>query len=157
MKMVSNIQRKFFWLECSTLGLPTLNLRRTFRSITIWYNMPVVVIALKVRRNSPQCSNLAFKVRSIQKSHGWNRFWSRTLDVKDENLCYLFSSEKMSCCMKRSRTLEMVSNLQRKKFALNVRRDGPHPSICVRSFRSFTIRGSAVFPPVFLSYERGIS
>ena len=94
MEVVSNIQRKFFWPECSTPNLPTLILRRTFRSITIWYNMPVVVIALKVRRNSPQCSNLAFKVRSIQKSHGWNRFWSRTLDVKDENLCYLFSSEK---------------------------------------------------------------
>ena len=45
---------------------------------------------------------------------------------------------KMSCCMKRSRTLEMVSNIQRKKFALNVRRDGPQPSILVRSFRSFT-------------------
>jgi hypothetical protein len=37
---------------------------------------------------------IALKVRSIQKSHGWNRFWSRTLDVKDENLCYLFSFEK---------------------------------------------------------------
>src|SRR5881296_3376490 len=44
----------------------------------------------------------------------------------------------MSFCMKRSRTLEMVSNIQRKKFALNVRRDGPQPSIFVRSFRSFT-------------------
>jgi len=28
--------------------------------------------------------------------HGWNRFWSRTFDVKDENLCYLFSTEKYS-------------------------------------------------------------
>src|SRR6266487_4545967 len=44
----------------------------------------------------------------------------------------------MSCCMKRSRTLEMVSNLQGKFFALKVRRDGPQPSIFVRSFRSFT-------------------
>src|SRR6266496_1613636 len=35
----------------------------------------------------------------------------------------------MSCCMKRSRTLEMVSNLQGKFFALKVRRDGPQPSI----------------------------
>jgi len=31
-----------------------------------------------------------------------------------------------------------MSNIQRKKFALNVRRDGPQPSIFVRSFRSFT-------------------
>ena len=42
--------------------------------------------------------------------------------------------------MKRSWALEMMSNIQRKKFALNVRRDGPQPSIFVRSFRSFTIR-----------------
>ena len=40
--------------------------------------------------------------------------------------------------MKRSRALEMMSNLQRKKFALKVRRDGPQSSIFVRSFRSFT-------------------
>jgi hypothetical protein len=26
--------------------------------------------------------------------HGWNRFWSRTFDVKDENLYYVSSSEK---------------------------------------------------------------
>src|SRR3989442_15634175 len=52
----------------------------------------------------------------------------------------------MSCCMKRSRTLEMVSNIQRKKFALNVRRDGPQPSILVRSFRSFTTRDSVHWP-----------
>jgi hypothetical protein len=32
----------------------------------------------------------------------------------------------------------MVSNIQAKFFALNVRRDGPQPSICVQSFRSFT-------------------
>jgi len=35
--------------------------------------------------------------------------------------------------MKRSRTLEMMSNLQRKKFALKVRRDGPQPSIFVNA------------------------
>jgi hypothetical protein len=32
----------------------------------------------------------------------------------------------------------MVSNIQRKKFALNVRRDGPQPSIFVRSFSPIT-------------------
>src|SRR5260370_31863188 len=48
---------------------------------------------LKVRPNQPQGSNFAFKVRSSKKLHGWNRFWSRTFDVKDENL-YYFSSPK---------------------------------------------------------------
>ena len=33
-EMVSNLQRKFFWPESSTHDLPTLILRRTFRSIT---------------------------------------------------------------------------------------------------------------------------
>jgi len=37
-----------------------------------------------------------------------------------------------------SQNVEIVSNFQRKKFALKVRRDGPQPSIFVRSFRSFT-------------------
>ena len=32
-----------------------------------------------------------------------------------------------------SQSVEIVSNIQRKKFALNVRRDGPQPSIFVRS------------------------
>jgi hypothetical protein len=32
----------------------------------------------------------------------------------------------------------MRSNLQPKKFALNVRRYGPQPSICVRSFSQIT-------------------
>jgi len=49
---------------------------------------------LKVRPNQPQGSNFAFKVRSSKKLHGWNRFWSRTFDVKDENLYYVSSSEK---------------------------------------------------------------
>src|SRR6266496_1276180 len=62
--------------------------------ISIYRVSMELVNDLKVRRNEPQCSNLAFKVRSSQKSYGWNRFWSRTFDVKDENLCSLFSSEK---------------------------------------------------------------
>ena len=40
--------------------------------------------------------------------------------------------------MKRSRTLKMVSNIQRKKIALNVRRDGPQSSIFVRTFSAIT-------------------
>jgi hypothetical protein len=38
-----------------------------------------------------------------------------------------------------SQNVEIVSNIERKKFALNVRRDGYQPSIFVRTFRSFTI------------------
>src|SRR6266700_5305228 len=46
----------------------------------------------------------------------------------------------MFCCMKRSWTLEMASNIEHKKFALNVRRDGPQPSIFVRRFSAITNR-----------------
>lgn len=54
----------------------------------------------------------------------------------------------------------MMSNIQRKKFALNVRRDGPQPSIFVRSFGAITseacprpgwlvlFRGGPLSPPV---------
>ena len=60
----------------------------------------IVVNDVKVRRNSLQWSNCALKVRSIQKPHGWNRFWSRPFDVKDENLYYVSSSEKRSVAWK---------------------------------------------------------
>ena len=38
-----------------------------------------------------------------------------------------------------SQNVEMVSNIQLKKFGLNVRRYGPQPSISVRSFSQITI------------------
>jgi hypothetical protein len=38
-------------------------------------------------------------------------------DVGDENLCHLFSPEKCPVVVKRSRTLEMVSNLHLQKIA----------------------------------------
>jgi len=38
-----------------------------------------------------------------------------------------------------SQNVEIASNIQRKFFALNVRRDGPQPSIFVRSFSAITI------------------
>src|SRR5438874_6062709 len=98
----------------------------------------MVVNDLKVRPNQPEGSDLAFKVRSRQKPHGWSRFWSREFDVRDENLCHLFSPEKCPVVMKRSRTLEMVSNLQRNIFDLKVRHRGSQSSHFVRTLRSFT-------------------
>jgi len=38
-----------------------------------------------------------------------------------------------------SQTMEIVSNFQHKKIGLNVRRNGPQPSIFVRSFSPITI------------------
>ena len=54
-----------------------------------------------------------------------------------------------------SQIVEMVSNFQQKKFGLNVRRDGPQPSVFVRSFSAITSsmgvnadRQHAVFAPL---------
>ena len=46
----------------------------------------------------------------------------------------------MICTIKMSENVEIVSNIQRKKIALNVRRDGLQPSIFVRSFSAITKR-----------------
>jgi hypothetical protein len=55
------------------------------------------------------------------------------IEVRDENLSHLSSPEKYPVVMKRSRTLKIVPNLHPQKIALKVRRDGPQPSIFVRS------------------------
>ncbi len=52
----------------------------------------------------------------------------------------------MSCCMKRSPTLEMVSEIERKFFALNVRRDGPKTSIFVRRLAQLPFGRNAGVP-----------
>ncbi len=61
------------------------------------------------------------------------RRWERCKPV------LLLIREKYPVVKKRSRKLEMVSNLQLQKIALKVRRDGSQASIFVRTFRSFTI------------------
>jgi len=58
--------------------------------------------------------------------------------------------------LKMSQNVEIVSNIQRKFFALNVRHNGPQPSIFVRTFRSFTSRLSDC-EPVEAKNEGGIT
>jgi len=45
---------------------------------------------------------------------------------------------KMLYCHKMSQKMKIMSNFQPKKIALNVRRDGHQPSICVRRFSAIT-------------------
>src|SRR5713101_4801340 len=54
------------------------------------------------------------------------------------NLYCVFSTEKYSVIRKRGRQVEVVSKFHPKFFGLNVRRNGPPPSICVRSFSPIT-------------------
>ena|SRR6059036_1489215 len=45
---------------------------------------------------------------------------------------------KILCCHKMRKTMEIMSNIERKSFALNVRRDGSQPSIFVRTLSAIT-------------------
>jgi len=50
--------------------------------------------------NDPNDRMLRSSFDHEQKPYGWNRFWSRAIDVKDGNLCCLFSSEIYSVARK---------------------------------------------------------
>src|SRR5712691_320996 len=53
-------------------------------------------------------------------------------------VCDTVCALKLSCIMKRGWALEIASNFRIKKCALNVRRNGSQPSICVPTFSQFT-------------------
>src|SRR5258708_24160077 len=50
---------------------------------------------------------------------------------------------KMLYYHKMSQKMEIMSNIQPKKFGLNVRHNGPQPRICVRSFSPITSTSSS--------------
>jgi hypothetical protein len=62
----------------------------------------------------------------------------RRYEAMNGNLYCIFSAEKYSVIRKRGRQVEVVSKFHPNFFGLNVRRDGPQPSICVRSFGPIT-------------------
>ncbi len=108
-----------------------------------------VVIALNVRRNQLEVPIFAFRVRRSSELHGWYRPRSEGIP-HDGWKCVLHLLHcEIPVVMKRSRTLEMVSNLHRKILALNVRRDGPQPSIFVRSFNAITRKRIEEVCPLF--------
>ena len=54
-------------------------------------------------------------------------------DAQQEMEIYLASfARKIICTIQMSQSVEMVSNIHHKTFALNVRRNSPQPSIFVR-------------------------
>ena len=60
------------------------------------------------------------------------------------NLYCIFSAEKYSVIRKRGRQVEVVSKFHPNFLGLNVRRDGPQPSIFVRSFSQITTPNAPV-------------
>src|SRR5258706_11124824 len=97
-----------------------------------------MVIGLNVRRNQPQSSNCGLNVRSSNGPSSWHCSGSRRYEAMNGNLYCIFSAEKYSVIRKRGRQVEVVSKFHPNFFGLNVRRDGPQPSICVRSFGPIT-------------------
>src|SRR5439155_13555731 len=99
----------------------------------------LVVIGLKVRRNQPQGSNFGLKVRTRNEPSSLYCSGSGRCEASDGNLSCIFSTEKYPVIRKRGRQVKVVSNIQPKKFGLNVRRNGPRLSICVRTLSPITM------------------
>ena len=100
----------------------------------------LLVIGLKVRRNQPQGSNCGLKVRSSNKPSSLYCSGSGRYKAMNGNLECIFSTEKYAVIRKRGRQVEVVSKFHPKFFGLKVRRNGPPPSIYVRSFSPITTR-----------------
>jgi len=54
-------------------------------------------------------------------------------------ICRVPLTRKVLCSHEMGSRLEIASNIHPKKIGANVRRNGPEPSICVRSFGPITI------------------
>jgi len=60
-------------------------------------------------------------------------------DAKQQaEICSVSLPCKIICSYEMCSSLEIASNFQPKKIGVNVRRNGPQPNICVRSFSAIT-------------------
>ena len=108
--------------------IPTFRLknRRTFSQITINRN---VVIDLNVRRNQPQCSNVALNIRTRQSHCGSCRSKDGMCQGTNGNSSYIFSAEKCTFIIKYSKVWKWCRTFSANFFDLNVRH-----LTCLRSF-----------------------
>src|SRR2546425_8081477 len=98
----------------------------------------MMVIGVNVRRNQPQGSNVGLNVRLSNEPSRLYYSGGGRFKAMNGNLFCIFSTEKYPVIRKRGRQVEVVSKFHPKFFGLNVRRHGPPPSICVRSFSPIT-------------------
>ena len=103
---------------------------------------PIYQIGPNLRRNQPQGSNVGLNVRSSNEPSRLYCSGSGRYKAMNGNLYCIFSTEKYSVIRKRGRQVEVVSKFHPEFFGLNVRRNGPPPSICVRSFSPITSKQS---------------
>jgi len=60
-------------------------------------------------------------------------------DAKQQaEICSASLTCKIICSYEMCSSLEIASNIEPQKIGVNVRRNGPQPSICVRTFSQFT-------------------
>ena len=114
-----------------------------FRSFTMPGNE--LVIGVNVRRNQPQGSNVGLNVRLSNEPSRLYYSGGGRFKAMNGNLFCIFSTEKYPVIRKRGRQVEVVSKFHPKFFGLNVRRHGPPPSICVRSFSPITTNGNSSY------------
>src|SRR5258708_32994821 len=91
--------------------------------------MNLVVIDLKVRRNQPQSSNFALKVRSSQNLRGSCRSRGGRCRGTNGNSSYIFSAEKCAVIIKYSKVWKWCRTFSANFFDLKVRHQA-----CLRSF-----------------------
>src|SRR5258706_14925249 len=103
--------------------------RTTFR--VIYHEAQEMVNDLKVRRNQPQGSNFAFKVRSSQNLRGSCRSRGRRCQGTNGNSSYIFSAEKSSVIIKCSRVWKWCRTFGANFFDLKVRHITCPRSFCV--------------------------
>src|SRR5947209_1248094 len=74
-----------------------------------------------------------------QAKNSVNRTAPGAEDAKQQaEICSVSLTCKIICSYEMCSRLEIASNIERKKIGLNVRRNGPQPSISVRSFSPIT-------------------
>src|SRR5437588_2409965 len=81
---------------------------------------------------------LCVQGRSNEELSGSSCSGSGSFEARDGNLYCFFSTERCPVIRKRGKHVEVASNIQPNFFGLNVRRNGPQPSICVRSLSPIT-------------------
>src|SRR5439155_24805797 len=114
--------------------------------------MSFLVIDLKVRRNQPQSSNFAFKVRASKNLRGSCRSWGGRCRRTNGNSSYIFSAEECTFIIKYSKVWKWCRTFRSKKIALNVRHQTCLRSFCVEHSGQLPLSlcGTGAKPPKFL-------
>ena len=90
-----------------------------------------VVIDLNVRRNQPQCSNFAFKVRASKNLRSSCRSRGERCLGANGNSSYIFSTVKYTVIIKYSKVWKWCRTFSANFFDSNVRHQACLRSICV--------------------------